>query len=171
MIIVRASKDSEAGQLPSTELLAAMGKYNEELAKAGVMVAGEGLHASSKGARVKFSGTDRTVTPFDIYPAFTKLSRTIQDLDTKSLSKSFEVLAQDFQGTPNEVRPVIDGLSRLSDTIASRDAALQELLARTNQVTGTLAARDQDLTQLIRDGNLLLEELNARTSSSNRRKS
>jgi phospholipid/cholesterol/gamma-HCH transport system substrate-binding protein len=104
----------------------------------------------------------RTTTPFDIYPAFTKLTRTIQDLDTQSLSKSFQVLAQDFQGTPNEVRPVIDGLSRLSDTIASRDAALQELLARTNQVTGTLAARDQDLTQLIRDGNLLLEELNAR---------
>ena len=68
MIIVRAAQDSEAGKLPSTELLAAMGKYNEELAKAGVMVAGEGLHASSKGARVKFSGTNRTVTqgPFPL---------------------------------------------------------------------------------------------------------
>ena len=62
MIIVRASKDSEAGKLPSAELLAAMGKYNEELVKAGVMQAGEGLHASSKGARVTFSGTTRTVT-------------------------------------------------------------------------------------------------------------
>jgi len=67
-IIVRASKDSEAGTLPSTELLAAMGKYNEELAKAGVMVAGEGLHDSSKGARIKFSGANRTVTqgPFPL---------------------------------------------------------------------------------------------------------
>jgi hypothetical protein len=63
MVIVRASKDSEAGKLPSTERLAAMGKYNEELVKAGVMQAGEGLHASSKGARVAFSGTHRTVTP------------------------------------------------------------------------------------------------------------
>jgi phospholipid/cholesterol/gamma-HCH transport system substrate-binding protein len=104
----------------------------------------------------------RTTTPFDIYPAFTKLSRTIQDLDTKNLSTSFRVLADDFRGTPDEVRPVIDGLSRLSTTIASRDAALHELLSRTDQVTGTLADRDQDLTQLISDGNLLLEELNAR---------
>ena len=62
MIIVRANKDSEAGKLPSSELLAAMGKYNEELVKAGVMEAGEGLHASSKGVRVTFSGKDRTVT-------------------------------------------------------------------------------------------------------------
>jgi hypothetical protein len=61
MIIVKASKDSEAGVLPSTELLAEMGKFNEELVKAGVMLAGEGLHASSKGARVRFSGGKRTV--------------------------------------------------------------------------------------------------------------
>jgi hypothetical protein len=61
MVIVKADKDSEAGVLPSTELLAEMGKYNEELAKAGVMLAGEGLQASSKGARVKFSGKKRSV--------------------------------------------------------------------------------------------------------------
>src|SRR5215813_14712288 len=62
MILVKANKDSEAGVLPSTELLAAMGKYNEELVKAGVMLAGEGLQSSSKGARVKFSGDKRIVT-------------------------------------------------------------------------------------------------------------
>src|ERR1044071_671511 len=61
MVIVKATEDSEAGILPSQELLAAMGKYNEELVKAGVMLAGEGLQPSSKGARVKFSGTKRTV--------------------------------------------------------------------------------------------------------------
>ena len=61
MVIVKANKESEAGILPTTEILTAMGKYNEELAKAGVMLAGEGLHASSKGARVKFSGDKRTV--------------------------------------------------------------------------------------------------------------
>ena len=68
MIQVRATKDSESGKLPSTDLLAAMMKYNEELAKAGVMVAGEGVHPSSKGARVKFSGNTRTVTegPFAV---------------------------------------------------------------------------------------------------------
>jgi hypothetical protein len=62
MVIVKASKDSEAGVLPTHEELAEMGKYNEELAKAGVMLAGEGLQASSKGARVKFEGNKRTVT-------------------------------------------------------------------------------------------------------------
>jgi hypothetical protein len=61
MVIVKASKDSEAGVMPSTKLLADMGKFNEELVKAGVMLAGEGLQASSKGARVKFSGDKRTV--------------------------------------------------------------------------------------------------------------
>jgi hypothetical protein len=61
MIIVKATKDSEAGVLPDAKLLAEMGKFNEELVKAGVMLAGEGLQASSKGARVKFSGTNRTV--------------------------------------------------------------------------------------------------------------
>ncbi len=61
MVIVKASPESEAGVLPSTEILAAMGKYNEELAKAGIMLAGEGLHPTSKGVRVKFSGSNRTV--------------------------------------------------------------------------------------------------------------
>jgi hypothetical protein len=62
MVIVKASPESEAGVLPDQKILAEMGKYNEELVKAGVMLAGEGLHASSKGARVKFSGDKRIVT-------------------------------------------------------------------------------------------------------------
>jgi hypothetical protein len=61
MIIVKASKDSEAGKMPSRELLEAMGQYNEALVKAGIMLAGEGLHPSSKGVRVRFSGDERTV--------------------------------------------------------------------------------------------------------------
>ena len=61
MIIVKATQDSEAGVMPSEELLTAMGKYNEELAKAGILLAGEGLQPSSKGARVRFSGPKRTV--------------------------------------------------------------------------------------------------------------
>jgi len=61
MVMVKATKDSEAGVMPSQELLTAMGKFNEELAKAGVMLAGEGLQPSSKGARVRFSGDKRTV--------------------------------------------------------------------------------------------------------------
>src|SRR5206468_5696452 len=62
MVIVKANKESEAGILPDQKILTAMGKYNEELVKAGVMLAGEGLQASSKGARVKFDGAKRTVT-------------------------------------------------------------------------------------------------------------
>ena len=62
MILVKADKNSEAGVMPSTKLLAEMGKFNEELVKAGILLAGEGLQPSSKGARVKFSGTKRIVT-------------------------------------------------------------------------------------------------------------
>ena len=62
MVFVKASKESEAGVLPSTELLTNMGKFNEELIKAGIVLAMDGLHPSSKGARVKFSGKSRTVT-------------------------------------------------------------------------------------------------------------
>ena len=61
MVIVKATPESEAGEMPSTELLEAMGKYNEELVKAGIMQAGEGLHPSSKGARVRFKGSERSV--------------------------------------------------------------------------------------------------------------
>ena len=61
MVLVKASKESEAGEMPSEQILAAMGKYNEQLVKAGVMLAGEGLHPTSKGKRVRFSGSQRTV--------------------------------------------------------------------------------------------------------------
>ena len=61
IVMVKATADSEAGTMPSTEMLAAMGKYNEELVKAGIMLAGEGLHPSKRGARVQFDGSRRTV--------------------------------------------------------------------------------------------------------------
>ena len=61
MVMVKATNESEAGQMPTTELLAAMGRFNEQLVKAGVMLAGEGLHPSAKGKRVRFSGKTRTV--------------------------------------------------------------------------------------------------------------
>lgn len=68
MVIVKGDKNSEAGVMPSTEMLTAMGKFNEEMVKAGVMLAGEGLHSTSKGARIKYSGKDPTVTngPFAV---------------------------------------------------------------------------------------------------------
>ena len=68
MVIVKASKDTEAGVMPSTELLTAMGKFNEEMVKAGLMEAGEGLHPTSKGARIKYSGGQSTLSrgPFEL---------------------------------------------------------------------------------------------------------
>jgi len=106
--------------------------------------------------------TSRTTSPFDVYPAFTELTKTVDAIDTDQLAKAFDVLSADFAGTPSSVRTVVDGLSRLSETISSRDQALRTLLAKANDVTGVLAARDQDLQALISDGGLLLDELNAR---------
>ncbi|HJQ44651.1 MAG TPA: MCE family protein [Jatrophihabitantaceae bacterium] len=124
------------------------------------------LNINSAGGKSQKSGTTipvgRTTTPFDIYPAFTQLSRTIDKINTVDLADSFKSLAQAFQGTPAEVRPVVTGLARLSNTIASRDQKLRDLLTAANSVTGVLAQRDQDLQRLISDGNLLLQELNAR---------
>jgi hypothetical protein len=69
MVLVKATQDSESGVMPSEQLLTDMGNYNEALVKAGILLAGEGLHPSSKGVRVKFSGANRTVTdgPFASY--------------------------------------------------------------------------------------------------------
>ncbi len=107
----------------------------------------------------------RTHSPFDIYPAFTGLTKTVDAIDTKQLAKSFDVLSQDFSGTPASVKPVLTGLTRLSNTIASRDTQLRTLLQKANGVTGVLASRDVQLQRLLADGGLLLDELNARRDS------
>ncbi len=124
------------------------------------------LSINSAGTKAQKSGDaiplSRTTSPFDVYPAFTALTRTVDKINTPDLQKAFRTLAETFSGTPSSVRPVVTGLSRLSTTIASRDAELQNLLSQANKVTGVLADRDQDLTRLLRDGNLLLAELNAR---------
>src|SRR5215218_9107443 len=89
MIIVKATKESEAGVMPSQQLLADMGKFNEELAKAGVLLAGEGLQPSSKGARVEFSGRERTV----VDGPFTETKELIAGywlIQVKSLDEAIE---------------------------------------------------------------------------------
>ena len=105
---------------------------------------------------------NRTLTPYDIYPAFSDLTKTVGEIDTSQLGKALETLAQTFADTPAEVRSTLQGLSRLSTTIASRDQALRTLLARANDVTGVLADQDAQISKLITDGNLLLDELNQR---------
>jgi phospholipid/cholesterol/gamma-HCH transport system substrate-binding protein len=106
--------------------------------------------------------TSRTSSPFDIYPAFTQLTQTVDSINTTQLAQAFTVLAQDFSNTPAAVKPLVQGLTRLSTTVASRDRELQSLLKQADAVTGTLASRDRQLQQLISDGGLLLEELNER---------
>lgn len=109
MVIVKANKESEAGVLPSTGILAAMGKYNEELVKAGVMLEGEGLHASSKGKRVKFSGGKHTITdgPF---PETKELIAGFWLWQVKSMEDAIEWLKRSpFDGgTEIEIRPVFE---------------------------------------------------------------
>jgi len=110
MVMVKATKESEAGVLPSQQLLAEMGKYNEELVKAGVMLAGEGLHASSKGARVQFSsGGRRTV----VDGPFTETKELVAGFwlwQVKSIDEAVEWLkrAPFGGGTEVEIRPVFE---------------------------------------------------------------
>jgi hypothetical protein len=105
MVIVKADKNSEAGVLPDEKLLADMGKYNEELVKAGVLLAGEGLHPSSKGARVRFSGSKRTVIdgPF---PETKELIAGFWLFKVKSKEEAIEWVKRapnPFPGTESEI--------------------------------------------------------------------
>jgi hypothetical protein len=101
IVMVKATRNSEAGVLPDAKLLADMGKYNEELVKAGVMLAGEGLHASSKGARVRFSGSKRTVVdgPF---PETKELVAGYWLFQVKSLEEAIEWVKRCPNPMPNE---------------------------------------------------------------------
>ena len=109
MVIVKADNDSEAGVMPSTELLTAMGKFNEEMVKAGVMLAGEGLHPSSNGARIRYSGEDRTVTtgPF---AATRELVAGFWLIQVKSRDEAIEWMkrAPFDGGSEIEIRQVFD---------------------------------------------------------------
>ena len=109
MVMVKANKDSEAGILPSPKLLAEMGKFNQELIQAGVLLAADGLHASSKGKRVKFSGEKRTV----IDGPFTETKELVAGYwiwQVRSMEEAVEWLkrAPFDQETEVEIRPVFE---------------------------------------------------------------
>jgi hypothetical protein len=137
MVFVKATKDSEAGIMPSTELLTAMGKFNEELVKAGVMLAGDGLRASSKGKRVKFSGQQRIVTdgPF----AETKeLIAGYWLWQVKSIEEAVEWLkrAPFDGGTEVEIRPVFEAAdfgAQLTPQLKAQEESLRAESARTKR--------------------------------------
>ncbi len=108
MVLVKATKDSEAGVMPSEALLTAMGKFNEELAKAGIMLAGEGLKPSSAGARVRFSGSKRAV----IDGPFAETKELVAGFwmwQVKSMDEAIEWIKRaPFQETEIELRPVFE---------------------------------------------------------------
>jgi hypothetical protein len=108
MVLVKANADSEAGVMPSEAMLTAMGRFNEELVKAGVMLAGEGLHPTSKAARVRFSGSQRTV----IDGPFSETKELVAGFwlwQVKSLDEAIEWIKRaPFEETEIEIRPVFE---------------------------------------------------------------
>lgn len=134
MVLVKASEESEAGVLPDEEILAAMGRFNEELADAGVMLAGEGLQPSSKGVRVRFSGEERTVTegPF---PQTGELVAGFWLWRVESMEEAVEGLkrAPFDGGTEVEIRPLFEtedfAESDPSGEIRERERRLRERVA------------------------------------------
>jgi hypothetical protein len=131
MVIVKANKDSEAGVLPSKELLAEMGKFNEELAKAGVLLAAEGLQSSSKGARVKFSGGKRTV----IDGPFAETKELIAGFwlwQVRSLEEAIEWVKRcpaPFEGESEiEIRQVFEASDFPSEIFPPEEAAREQAL-------------------------------------------
>jgi hypothetical protein len=135
MVLVKATKDSEAGVMPSTELLAAMGQYNEELVKAGIMLAGEGLHPSAKGKRVRFDGAGRTVTdgPF---PATGELIAGFWLWQVKDMAEAVEWVKRCPNPMPGpseiEIRPVFEAAdfgAALTPELAEQEERTREQLA------------------------------------------
>lgn len=108
---------------------------------------------------------NRTTAPFDVIDAFSQLTTTTESLNTDQLGKSLDTLSQTLQGASGPIRPALDGLSRLSRTISSRDQELAHLLANTKATTQVLADRNGDVEKLIQNGNLLLGELRSRKAA------
>ncbi|GAB2961808.1 MCE family protein [Amycolatopsis acidiphila] len=107
----------------------------------------------------------RTRSPFDVNDALSGLSDTVDQIDTRQLAQSFETIAQEFSGTPEQVRPALDSLSALSTTISSRDEQLHQLLGNTSRLSRTLADSRGQIQRLITDGSLLLDEVQARKAA------
>jgi hypothetical protein len=134
MVIVKASEESEAGILPDTEILTKMGKYNEQLVKAGVMLAGDGLQPTSKGKRVRFSGESRSV----IDGPFTETKELIAGYwlwQVRSVEEAVEWLkrAPFDGGTEVEIRPVYEAADlgeNFTPELKERDQRLRQEIAR-----------------------------------------
>jgi hypothetical protein len=138
MVLVKANKDSEAGVLPSTELLTEMGKFNEELTKAGIMLAGEGLHPSSKGVRIRFSGGEPAVIegPFG---ATEELVSGFWLWKVRSMEEAIEWLkrAPFGGGAEIEIRPVFaaeDFGAQLTPELREQEERLRQEIDRREEI-------------------------------------
>lgn len=133
MVIVKADKDSEAGIMPSEKLLADMTTYNEELAKAGVMLAGEGLHPSSKGARVRFDGKGKTNVIDGPFAETKELVAGFWLWKCASLDEAIEWLKKaPFEGGEVEIRQVFEAEdfgAELTPELRQREARLREQIS------------------------------------------
>ncbi|HYD77152.1 YciI family protein [Ramlibacter sp.] len=139
MVMVKATADSEAGVMPSEEMLASMGRFNEELVKAGVMVAGEGLHPSAKGARVRFSGSERTV----IDGPFAETKELVAGFwiwQCKSMQEAIDWVKRCPNPMPGpseiEIRPIFEAEDfgeAFTPELREQDERLREELARKGQ--------------------------------------
>ncbi|RDI66491.1 MCE family protein [Nocardia pseudobrasiliensis] len=119
----------------------------------------KGSRAADPDKRIPLS---RTVSPYDVVDAFSDAAKQIQQTDTAQLATSFKVLSEAFSGTPPEIRGSIDGVARLSETLAKRDEQLKQLFAATNKTTKVLADRNAEFERLLANGGQLLAELNVR---------
>jgi hypothetical protein len=134
MVFVKATEECEAGILPSRELLAQMGSYNEELVKAGVMLAGEGLQPSSKGVRVRFSGDKRTVTD-GLFPKTKEVISGFWIWQVKSMADAIEWLKRaPFGGEAEiEIRAIVEAEDfgkNLTPELREREQRLRDQIAR-----------------------------------------
>ncbi|MCL2534477.1 MAG: MCE family protein [Nocardiaceae bacterium] len=105
---------------------------------------------------------ERTTSPYDVIDAFSDAATTLEQIDTTQLASSFEVLSQSFAGTPDEIRSSLDGVARLSETVAKRDQDLKTLFDATKQTSKILADRNDQFEKILANGGTLLAELNNR---------
>jgi len=143
-----------------------LGLATRAVIKAGTVLGTKFLGVQPEGPGELAGGAviplERTNSPYDISQALSTLTRKSEQLDKRQLVQALNTINTTFADTPPALHSALDGVSRLSETLASRDVALRELLAHTNSVTGVVARRSDNLVRLVTDGDQLLTELNRR---------
>ncbi len=160
IVVTMCVKDVQLGRLTQADI-----KIKTVLGRKYMALTSDGDGTLAPNSEIPIS---RTSSPFDVSPAFQQLAQTVGGIDTAQLAQSFTVLADDFRTSSAEVRASLDGLSRLSTTIASRDAKLRELLTRAQGVTDVLQTRDEDLVVFLQQADLVLKEVRARRAAIHR---